>query len=147
MKKFFVITQVEGFCYYEQRSNIVAIRNCTQEEIELEVNNLNDAVVKDDNENFFSFYFSEAPISGFNSEFTARFNDRDLQIVAYRSVIMKHIQQAYFKSKQPINASLTLKDVFMSMGNVMDMYFNTAITKEDVSSMYDSVIDTFIPVK
>lgn len=136
MKKFFVIHQLESHCFYEHTNHVVAVRHCTQVEIESEVNRLNSSLINESH----GFYFTEAPIDGFSDKFTLQFKDRDLQIMAYRSLIQKDIKRAYFQLQKRSNENVSLKDVFMSMGEVMDVYFNTAIDKNDVSELFDECI-------
>jgi hypothetical protein len=133
MKKYFVIIQQDIEDYYSSIQHIVAIRNCSDEEIKAEVDNLNSSLIDDSH----SFYFREAPIDGFSSDFKLQFKDAKLQFASYKNNIKHDILVAIeFLGVNGIPES-KLKEVFMSSGRVMDIYFNTGLSKQCVSDMFD----------
>lgn len=141
MKKYFVIYQYSQ-PYGEPSQKTVAVRHCTSLEIEEEIERLNKAC-KNNEEDYCSFSFEETPIVGFSSNFEGRFTDRDLQRQAYRNEIKRDVvfaTRAY--SQQSPHLRLKFKDFFLSYGRVMDMYFNTSLTKADVEAIFDEFMES-----
>lgn len=133
MNKFFVIIQQDIEDYYSSIQHIVAIRNCTDSAIQAEVDKLNSSLVGDSH----SFYFREAPINGFSSDFKLQFKDPELQYASYKNNIKNDIIVAiHFLNTHSMPES-KLKEVFLSSGKVMDVYFNTGLSKQCVSDMFD----------
>ena len=141
MKKAFVITQVRYFYKdsYDKNFEPVAIRFCTLEEIEAEVAKLKNCLAED----WHSFNYSELPVEGFSKEFILPFNDVELAEQSFRNNVPGYYNWARNLQKRGDgNEKLALKDVFMSIGEVMDLYFNTALTKETASRLFDEYVET-----
>lgn len=141
MKKAFVITQVRYYYEgsYERDIQPVAIRFCTLEEIEAEVAKLEHSLAED----WHSFYYSELPVEGFSKEFILPFNDVELSEQSFRNNVPGYYNWAKNLQKRGDgHEKLALKDVFMSLGEVMDIYFNTALTKETASRLFDEYVET-----
>lgn len=144
MKKMFVIIQQEGHPHYEMPSRIIAIRDCSLEDIKKEVNHLNSSVIEGEYGES-NFYYIEAPLNGYSSDFKLDFKDPVLAEQSFLNNLPMYMERAKVSfEKRSESEHLSIKDVFMSMGEIMDLYFNTGLTKEKVSEFFDNYTKSLV---
>lgn len=141
MKKMFVIIQHEGHPHYEMPNSIIAVRHCSIEDIKQEVNHLNSSVIEGEYGNSY-FYYTEAPLNGYSSDFKLDFKDPVLAEQSFLNKVPMYMERAKIAfEKRSDSENLSLKDVFMSMGEIMDLYFNTGLSKDKVSELFDNYMN------
>jgi len=140
--KSFVISQHQSIDYEGTDSRPVAVRQCSEEEVQQEVDRLNAGVTTNVDDMCTHYYdYVELPTIGFSNQFDLPSKDKEYQLISIRNFIFKDIERAhnqYYNSfSNPIVKKFkTFKEFFMA--SCISNYRDFCVI--DVERIFDEVL-------